>query len=119
MPEKNFCGFFFMSNEHFCSCCPNMYVFSHGDAPRFLSPHSPRLVLGDFLPYLCDVLEYGWCHVSLSLPRCVSRRLSSPGRRCSMDMVAQDLQAQGPGDGVALAGEDLQAQGLGDGLLDI
>lgn len=57
MPEKNFCGVFFMSNEHFCSRCPNMYVFSHGDAPGFLSPHSSRFVPGDFLHYLCDVLE--------------------------------------------------------------
>lgn len=57
MPEKNFCGVFFMSNEHFCSRCPNMYVFSHGDAPGFLSPHSSTAVPGDFLCYLCDVLE--------------------------------------------------------------
>lgn len=57
MPEKNFCGVFFMSNEHFCSRCPNMYVFSHGDAPGFLFPHSSRFVPGDLLHYLCDVLE--------------------------------------------------------------
>ena len=89
-----------MSNEHFCSRCPNMYVFSHGDAPCVFSPSSSRFVPGDFLPYLCDLLGHSWSHFSLSLPCCLSLSMSFPGRWCSMALVGWDQQARGPGDGL-------------------
>lgn len=85
---------FFMSNEHFCSFCPNMYVFSHGDAHRFLSPCSLRFVPGDFLPYLCNMLGHGWTHFSFSLPCCLSLSISSPGRWCGMALMGCNQQAR-------------------------
>lgn len=88
--------------------------------PLASSPPSPLGLSWEISCLMCATCwSNGRSHFSLSLPCCLSLSISSPGRRCSMDMVGWDLQARGPGDGLALAGEDLQAQGLGDGLLDI